>query len=109
MTAEVRALLRARDTAFRAGDKESLSTARVTVARTIRDAKQAHAQKIHGHFRDSRDSRQLWLGIQAITDYRTTTLAYDSDSSLTDALNVFYARFEAENRCGGEEEYPPSQ
>ena len=60
MTTEERALLRARDIASKARDKEALSTARATLARAIRDAKQAHAQKIHGHLRDSRDTRQLW-------------------------------------------------
>ena len=81
MTAEVRALL----------------SRRATLAWAIRDAKRAHAQKVHAHFRDSRDTRQLWQGIQAITNYRTTTPAHDSDASLHDALDLFYTRFEAEN------------
>ena len=106
MTAEVRALLRARDIAFRAGDKEALSIARAILARAIRDAKRAHAQKIHGHFRDSGDTRQLWQGIQAITNYRTSTPACDSDASLPDALNVFYARFEAKNDVVAEKNIP---
>ena len=67
MTAEVPALLRARDIAFSSGDKEALSTVRATLARAIRDAKLVCAQKIHDHFRDSRDTWQLWQGIQAIT------------------------------------------
>ena len=99
MTADIHAVLRARYIAFRAGDKEALSTARATLARAIRDAKRVHAQKIHGHFTDSGDTWQLWQGTQAITNYRTMTPACDSDASLPDAslLNVFYARFEAEN------------
>ncbi|KAI4873722.1 hypothetical protein NFI96_000462 [Prochilodus magdalenae] len=36
--------------------------------------------------------------IQAITNYRTTPPACDSDASLPDALNHFYARFETQNR-----------
>ena len=51
MTADIHAVLRARYIAFRAGDKEALSTARATLARAIRDAKRVHAQKIHGHFK----------------------------------------------------------
>ena len=97
MTAEVRALLRARDIAFSAGDKEALSTVKATLARAIREAKRAHAQKIHSHSRDSRDTRQLWQGIQAITNYRKTTPACDSDASLPNSLNVYYAWFETEN------------
>ena len=107
MTAEVRALLRARDIAFRAGNKEALSTARATLARAIREAKRAHAPKIHGHSWDCRDTQQLWQGIQSITNYRTTTPACDSDASLPDALNVFHARFEAENDMGARKNMPP--
>ena len=40
------ALLRVRDIAFRAGDKEALSTMRATMVRAIRDAKRVHAQKM---------------------------------------------------------------
>ena len=39
MTAEEFALLRARDIAFRDGDKEALSIARATLAQDIRNAK----------------------------------------------------------------------
>ncbi|XP_053093073.1 uncharacterized protein LOC128318920 [Pangasianodon hypophthalmus] len=44
-----------------------------------------------------RDMRRMWQGIQAITNYRTTSPACDSDAYLPDALNNFYARFEAQN------------
>ena len=71
------------------------------------DAKQAHAQKIHSHFRDSRDTRQLWRGIQATANYRTTTPACDSDASLPNALNVFYAQYEAENDVVAWKNTPP--
>ncbi|KAK3571346.1 hypothetical protein QTP86_008274 [Hemibagrus guttatus] len=69
MTAEVRALLKSRDSAFRAGDKEALRTPRAKLSRAIKEVKRTHAQRIHGHFQDSRDSRRMWQGIQAITNY----------------------------------------
>ncbi|KAK3565368.1 hypothetical protein QTP86_007114 [Hemibagrus guttatus] len=97
MTAEVRALLQLRDSAFRAGVKEALRTARAKLSRAIKEVKRTHTQRIHGHFQDSRDSRRMWQGIQAITNYKTTPSACDSDASLPDALNDFYARFEAQN------------
>ncbi|KAF7690055.1 hypothetical protein HF521_011859 [Silurus meridionalis] len=67
MTAKVRALLKTRDSAFRAGDKTALKTARAKLSRAIREAKGAHAKRIHGHFQDSGDTRRMWHGIQAIT------------------------------------------
>ncbi|KAK3549963.1 hypothetical protein QTP86_016837, partial [Hemibagrus guttatus] len=81
MTAEVHALLKSGDSAFRAGDFPEPSS----------------AQRSHGHFQDSRDSRCMWQGIQAITNYKTTSPACDSDASLPDALNDVYAQFEAQN------------
>ncbi|KAI4896082.1 hypothetical protein NFI96_027212 [Prochilodus magdalenae] len=92
MTAEVRALLKARDSAFKAGDKAALRKARAKLSRGIREAKRAHGQSIHSHFRDSGDTRRMWQGIQAITNYRTAPPACDSDASLPDALNHFYAK-----------------
>ncbi|KAK3572107.1 hypothetical protein QTP86_022186, partial [Hemibagrus guttatus] len=85
MSAEVRALLKSRDSAFRAGDKEALRTARAKLSRAIKEAKRMHAQRIHGHFQDSGDSR---------------------DASLPDALNDFYARFESQNNVAARKTIP---
>ncbi|KAI5087280.1 gastrula zinc finger protein XlCGF28.1-like [Silurus meridionalis] len=90
MTANVRVLLKHRDSAFRSGDKAALKTARAKLSRAIREAKHAHAKKIHNHFQDSGDTRRMWQGIQAITNYKTTSPACDHDASLPDALNDFY-------------------
>ncbi|KAK1792524.1 hypothetical protein P4O66_012462, partial [Electrophorus voltai] len=51
VTTEVHMLLRTRD--FRAGDKEALRKAKAKLSRAIREAKHAHAQRIHGHFKDT--------------------------------------------------------
>ncbi|KAK3516185.1 hypothetical protein QTP70_005693 [Hemibagrus guttatus] len=66
-----------------------------------------HAQRIHGHFQDSGDSRDMWQGIQVITNYKTTPSACDSDASLPDALNDFYAQFEAQNNVAARKTIPP--
>ncbi|KAK3509724.1 hypothetical protein QTP70_008460 [Hemibagrus guttatus] len=97
MTAKVRALLKSRDSAFRAGDKDALRTAQAKLSRAIREAKCTHSQRIHGHFQSSGDTHRMWQGIQSITNYRPAPPAYDSDASLPDTLNNFYARFEAQN------------
>ncbi|KAI4904085.1 hypothetical protein NFI96_007664, partial [Prochilodus magdalenae] len=107
MTAEVRALLKTRDSAFKAGDKVALRKARAKLSRAIREAKRAHGQSIHSHFRDSGDTRRMWQGIQAIINYRTAPPACDSDASLPDALNHFYARFETQNSVAARKTTPP--
>ncbi|KAL0153661.1 hypothetical protein M9458_051026 [Cirrhinus mrigala] len=77
----------------------------VTVTKTIKQAKSCgikqakrlYAQKINNHFTDSKDTRSLWQAIQTITDYKPLPQACDDDTSLPDALNEFYARFEMQN------------
>ncbi|KAK3521645.1 hypothetical protein QTP70_014707, partial [Hemibagrus guttatus] len=49
----------------------------------------------------------MWQGIQVITNYKTTSSACDSDASLPDALNDFYAWFEAENNVVVSKTIPP--
>ncbi|KAK3543892.1 hypothetical protein QTP70_030264, partial [Hemibagrus guttatus] len=66
-----------------------------------------HAQRIHGHFQDSGDSWRMWQGIQAITNYKTTPSACDSDASLPDTLNDFYAWFEAQDNVAARKTIPP--
>ncbi|KAI5629763.1 gastrula zinc finger protein XlCGF28.1-like [Silurus asotus] len=107
MTANVRALLKQRDSAFRLGDKAALKTARAKLSRAIREAKRTHAKKNHNHFQDSGDTRRMWKGIQAITNYKTTSPACDRDPSLPDVLNDFYRRFEVQNNVVARKTIPP--
>ncbi|KAK3538108.1 hypothetical protein QTP70_029820, partial [Hemibagrus guttatus] len=97
MTAKVHALLKSRDSAFRAGDKDALRTARAKLSRAIREAKCTRSQRIHGHFQSSGDTWRMWQGIQSITNYRPASPACDSDASLPDVLNSFYTWFETQN------------
>ncbi|KAK3554488.1 hypothetical protein QTP70_024291, partial [Hemibagrus guttatus] len=97
MTAKVCVLQKSRDSAFRAGDKDALRTARAKLSRAIREAKHTHSQRIHGHFQSSGDTQCMWQGIQSITNYRPASPACDNDASLPDALNSFYAQFDAWN------------
>ncbi|KAL0195209.1 hypothetical protein M9458_008781, partial [Cirrhinus mrigala] len=55
------------------------------------------AEKINNNFNDSKDTRSLSQAIQTITDYKPLPQASDDDTSLPDALNHFYSRFEIQN------------
>ncbi len=109
MTAEVRGLLKTRDEAFRSGDKAALKTARANLSRGIKNAKRLYGNKINNQFTNSRDTRSLWQGIQTITDYKPPPQACDDDTSLPDALNHFYSRFEMQNNTSAQKlPTPPS-
>ena len=92
LNAEVRSLLRARDAAFRSGD----SDARRSLTMGIKTAKSDYALKIQGHF-TSNDPRSMWKGIKCVTNYSKKNAKCPTDPALPDALNHFYARFEASN------------
>ncbi|KAK3506659.1 hypothetical protein QTP70_012929 [Hemibagrus guttatus] len=51
----------------------------------------------------------MWQGIQSIAKYRPAPPACDSDASLPDALNNFYARFEAQNDVTVRKTIPPPE
>jgi len=69
LNAEVRSLLRARDSAFRNGDTEALRVARRNLCTGIKRAKADYALKIQGHF-STNDPQKMWSGIKSITDYK---------------------------------------
>ncbi|KAI3364745.1 hypothetical protein L3Q82_000901 [Scortum barcoo] len=80
LNAEVRSLLKARDAAFRSGDRLALRAARRQLTAGVKRAKTAYAQRIQGHF---------------------------TDPSLPDALNNFYARFDDPNTSPSTRFTPP--
>ncbi len=97
VTAEVCRLLKIRDETFRSGDKAALKTARANLSHGIKKVKHQYAKKINNNFSHRKDTRTLWQAIQTITDYKPTPQASDDDTSLPDALNHFYSRFEIQN------------
>jgi len=107
LTGEVHRLLRTRNRVFRAGDETDLKTARANLSHGIRKAKNSYTKKITRHFKDSRDTRSLWRGIQTITDYKPTPQNCDSNISLLNNLNSFFARFEAQNSTRPHKTPPP--
>ncbi|KAL0149686.1 hypothetical protein M9458_054969 [Cirrhinus mrigala] len=107
MTGEVYRLLKARNVAFRTGDEASLKTARANLSRGIREAKRQYSRGISHHFKDSRDTRSLWRGIQTITDHKLPPQTCDSTISLLNELNTFFARFEVQNSTTAQKTPPP--
>ncbi len=107
LTGEVYRLLKAQNTAFRAGDEEGLKTARANLSRGIREAKRQYSRRIAHRFSDNRDTRSLWQGIQTITDYKPPPQTCDSTIPLLNELNAFFARFEAQNSTTAQKTPPP--
>lgn len=108
MTREVQALLSARDTAFRTGDPTLYSAARADLKRGIKDAKEAYKRKTEDHFSDN-NPRQVWQGIQHITNYKgSSTTSTNTDTSLAEELNCFFARFEAKTTPNSDTPNPPT-
>ena len=88
--------MKERDTTFRSGDVVHYSAARACLKRGIREAKTAYKRKSEDHF-SSNNSRQVWQGVQHITNYKSSNLTVtNGDASLSEELNCFFARFEAE-------------
>ncbi|TKS65504.1 RNA-directed DNA polymerase from mobile element jockey [Collichthys lucidus] len=93
MTREVKKLPRERNTAFRSGNRDLYSTARANLKRGIKEAKADYRRRIENHL-DSNNSRQVWRGVQQLTNYKTNRGAAKGDLALAEELNVFFARFE---------------
>ena len=91
---EVQTSLKARDAAYRSGDTVRNSSARADLKRAIREAKQDYKKKIEDHFTHN-DSRRAWQGIKHITNYEgNKSTPANTDASLAEELNCFFARFE---------------
>ncbi|KAL0161030.1 hypothetical protein M9458_044755, partial [Cirrhinus mrigala] len=84
-----------------------LKTARANLSRGIREAKRQYSRGISHRFKDSRDTRSLWRGIQTITDYKPPPQTCDSTISLLNELNSFFARFEVQNSTTAQKTPPP--
>lgn len=96
MTRDVQRLLRARNIAFRSGDQALYSAARADLRRGIKGAKSEYRRRIEAHL-ESNNSRQVWQGIQQLTNYKSTSGPAEGEASLAEELNNFFARFEVES------------
>lgn len=76
MSAEVKRLLKRRDSALWSGDKEQYSLARAELKRSITEAKEAYKRWVEGHLTDN-NTRRIWQGINVLptTKAAPTTLS----------------------------------
>jgi hypothetical protein len=75
MNREVRLLLKARDIAFSSGDARAYSSSRANLKRGIKAARHCYKLRIEEHFKSNSDTRRMWQGIQAITDYKPANIS----------------------------------
>ncbi|KAK3561746.1 hypothetical protein QTP86_013312 [Hemibagrus guttatus] len=94
---EVRAMLRARSTAFVSEDIGEYKKARYKLCKSIRKAKKDYSLRLEGYYTIA-DSWHMWQGLQHITEYWQRSQGDITPKiTLPDELNEFYARFEAPN------------
>ncbi|XP_063802123.1 uncharacterized protein LOC134969848 [Pseudophryne corroboree] len=93
----VRTLLSERDKAFRSGDQNVFRAARQKLKKGIIEAKRAFSVKLESKFKNDKDAKSLWKGIQDISDYKVNKNPShkEADSSLGETLNIFYSRFDS--------------
>lgn len=87
-------LLKARDVAYRSGDRLAYSRARKELKKGIQLAKLRYKQRIEEHFNNN-NPRNMWRGIRTIMDYKHSDRQVSQDPTLPDTLNSFFARFDS--------------
>jgi hypothetical protein len=77
--------------------RKLIRKSRYALRRTIKQAKRQYRAKIESCYTGT-DARLVWQGLQIITDCKGKhSRVLPSDTSLSEELNHFYARFEASN------------
>ena len=107
MTKVVTSLLKERDRAFKAGDQELYSVARANLKKGIREAKAEYRSKIEDHLQ-SNNTREVWQGVQHLTNFKPSGPSADGDASKAEELNRFFARFERAAEPGDVTTPPPN-
>ncbi len=92
-TAKLRQLRRAKEDAYRKGDRVLYKQAKYTLEKEIRVAKRNYSGKLSIQFSSS-DSASVWKGLKDITNYKTPYPSTVENQQLADDLNDFYCRFE---------------
>lgn len=86
-----------------------LRTARANLSQGIRLSKRQYSKRIADHFSDCSNIRNLWRGMQTITEYKPSPQTCDSSISLLNQLNNFVACFEADNSIPAQKTPSPPQ
>ncbi|XP_037400811.1 uncharacterized protein LOC108414208 [Pygocentrus nattereri] len=100
INSQVRHMLHARSLAYRSGNETEYKATKYRLRKVITAAKRQYREKLDG-FYSTADSRQMWQGLQHITEYRTITSNISSTDSLPDDLITFYTRFETSSTSTG--------
>uniref|UniRef100_A0A1A8PUX4 Reverse transcriptase domain-containing protein n=1 Tax=Nothobranchius rachovii TaxID=451742 RepID=A0A1A8PUX4_9TELE len=95
-TATLSQLRRAKEQAYRAGDRPLYKSLRNTLNKEIRAAKIKYAAKLKNQF-TANNPTLLWRNLQQITNYRRPSSISDANHGLAEELNGFYCRFEERN------------
>ncbi|XP_029351627.1 uncharacterized protein LOC115037317 isoform X2 [Echeneis naucrates] len=107
MTTQVRSLLRARDAAFRSGDRALYGAARADLRRGVRRAKADHRMQLESHL-SSNNAREVWQGIHDITNFRGRHASTaDLSAPKAEKLNNFFARFGSSQQHSSVPALPP--
>ena len=97
---DIKRLISEKDKAYR-NRKEEPTLFRQTKAKlkkAIKEAKNKYKDKIEDLF-SSGQSKQMWANMNTITQYKGTPKTTECDDpTLPDRLNVFYARFDKDNK-----------
>ena len=96
----IRAKLKARTTAFNHGkatrNRTEYKQCSYSLHKAIKQAKRQYRDKVQSEFNDL-NTRHKWQGLQLITDYKKkTSPVADTDASLPNKLNNFFARGQRE-------------
>ncbi|XP_078249882.1 uncharacterized protein LOC144589337 [Pogona vitticeps] len=90
MTGKVRRLLYARNKAFKSGDDLDYSAARTNLRRGIKQAKAEYKRRIEDCFL-SNNMRQVWQGVQQLTNYKAKKVSSGGGVEVAEELNNFFA------------------
>lgn len=97
MNSQERHKLHPRSLAFSTGNEVEYKTAKYTLWKITREAKQQHKQKLEGYY-SCADARRMWQGQQQIRDYKGTTMEMTNTTiSLPQQLYKFYSCFKTSN------------
>lgn len=92
----VRSLLRARDAAYRSGDRLTYTRARREPRKGIQQAKHRYKHRYRLRFEEhfAANNPRKWRGIRTRTDYKSSDQQISHDPTMPDTFNIFFARFD---------------
>ncbi|KAL0154227.1 hypothetical protein M9458_050481, partial [Cirrhinus mrigala] len=84
---------KAKEDAYRKGDRVLYNQARNTLNKEIRVAKRTYAKRLEYQF-TSNEPASVWKGLKTITNYKTPSPSTEANQRLAEDLNEFYCRFD---------------